>query len=117
MPEGPRRLNRGTAPTVRTAIRKEQRLNSYRRGYGTRRWKEYRKRYQISNPWCAECLKSGKEVPMRDIDHIIPVSGPFDPLFWDQTNHQPLCHSCHSRKTASEDGGFGHRRHRKGQEQ
>ncbi|MFR3634507.1 MAG: HNH endonuclease [Sutterella sp.] len=28
-------------------------------------------------------------------------------LFWDQSNWQPLCHTCHSKKTAREDGGFG----------
>jgi 5-methylcytosine-specific restriction protein A len=28
-------------------------------------------------------------------------------LFWDSSNWQPLCHECHSSKTAREDGGFG----------
>jgi 5-methylcytosine-specific restriction protein A len=28
-------------------------------------------------------------------------------LFWNRSNWQSLCHSCHSRKTASEDGGWG----------
>ncbi|KAE8545359.1 hypothetical protein F6453_2331 [Marinobacter nauticus] len=28
-------------------------------------------------------------------------------LFWDDSNWQALCHSCHSEKTASEDSGFG----------
>ena len=26
---------------------------------------------------------------------------------WDEENLQALCHACHSRKTAAEDGGFG----------
>nr|DAK90259.1 MAG TPA: HNH endonuclease bacteriophage, HNH Endonuclease, DNA.52A [Caudoviricetes sp.] len=26
---------------------------------------------------------------------------------WDQSNWQALCHECHSRKTAKENGGFG----------
>lgn len=26
---------------------------------------------------------------------------------WDEDNLQPLCHGCHSRKTALRDGGFG----------
>jgi 5-methylcytosine-specific restriction protein A len=29
-------------------------------------------------------------------------------LFWNETNWQPLCKECHDRKTATEDGGFGH---------
>jgi 5-methylcytosine-specific restriction protein A len=41
-----------------------------------------------------------------DVDHIRRVSGADDPLFWDASNHQPVCHSCHSRKTATMDGGF-----------
>jgi 5-methylcytosine-specific restriction protein A len=40
------------------------------------------------------------------VDHIKPHQG--DPeLFWDSENLQALCAPCHSRKTASEDGGFG----------
>jgi len=36
------------------------------------------------------------------VDHIQPVLGPSDPLFWEHTNHQPLCHSHHSQKTRAE---------------
>ncbi|PAU94052.1 HNH endonuclease, partial [Paracoccus salipaludis] len=43
------------------------------------------------------------------VDHVVPHRG--DPeRFWDQDGWQPLCASCHSRKTAAEDGGFGNRR-------
>jgi 5-methylcytosine-specific restriction protein A len=30
--------------------------------------------------------------------------------FWDWDNLSALCHACHSRKTATQDGGFGHPR-------
>lgn len=43
---------------------------------------------------------------MDDVDHIVAVNGPADPLFWDRKNHQGLCESCHSYKTATQDGGF-----------
>jgi 5-methylcytosine-specific restriction endonuclease McrA len=36
-------------------------------------------------------------------DHIRPHKGN-EELFYDQTNWQPLCKSCHDRKTALEDG-------------
>jgi 5-methylcytosine-specific restriction enzyme A len=36
------------------------------------------------------------------VDHIIPHRGDPD-LFWDETNWQCLCKSCHDRKTATED--------------
>ena len=42
-----------------------------------------------------------------DVDHKIAVDGPNDPLFWEESNHQALCHSCHSEKTVKENGGFG----------
>jgi 5-methylcytosine-specific restriction protein A len=31
-------------------------------------------------------------------------------LFWDWDNLQGMCRQCHSRKTATHDGGFGHKR-------
>jgi 5-methylcytosine-specific restriction protein A len=45
-------------------------------------------------------------VKATDVDHIIPHRGN-QKLMWDQSNWQALCHACHSRKTASEDRGFG----------
>jgi 5-methylcytosine-specific restriction protein A len=40
-----------------------------------------------------------------EVDHIVPVARGGALLDWD--NLQSMCHGCHSRKTASEDGGFG----------
>jgi len=55
-------------------------------------------------PLCRECLKQGRLTPATEVDHIVPLaSGGTNDL----ENLQPLCHSCHSRKTAKEDGGFG----------
>ena len=48
----------------------------------------------------------GRAVPATDVDHIRPHKGNED-LMWDEENLQALCHACHSRKTAAEDGGFG----------
>lgn len=72
------------------------------RGYGSA-WNEARKEYLAANAWCA-CGKAAKVV-----DHVTPHEGDLR-LFWDRRNWQPLCRSCHSRKTASTDGGFGNRR-------
>ncbi|WP_315974057.1 HNH endonuclease signature motif containing protein [Paenibacillus melissococcoides] len=41
------------------------------------------------------------------VDHIKPHKGDYN-LFWDPENHQPMNKRCHDRKTAKEDGGFGH---------
>lgn len=76
------------------------------RGY-TARWQRYRRQYLAKNPLCAECERQGRLRAATDVDHIKAVTGPNDPLFWDPENHQGLCHECHSRKTAKEDGRFG----------
>ena len=81
------------------------------RGYDAR-WARYSKQYRKDNPLCVRCLEDGILNSIEHgghVDHIQPVTGPDDPLFWEPTNHQGLCRSCHSAKTASEDGGFGNR--------
>jgi len=78
-----------------------RRPSAAKRGYG-RRWRRYTRAYLAEHPVCRGCAE-----PSEQVDHIVPVSGPEDPLFWEPTNHQPLCGSCHSAKTASEDGGWG----------
>lgn len=55
------------------------------------------------------CATAGCVNRATDCDHIIPHRGDWA-LFIESRNHQALCHSCHSRKTAREDGGFGNRR-------
>lgn len=44
------------------------------------------------------CAAKGLIVPGRVVDHIIPVTGPDDPRFYDQANHQYLCDRCHNAK-------------------
>lgn len=77
------------------------------RGYNYE-WQQYTKAFRRDHPLCCHCEQQATE----HVDHIKAVSGPDDPLFWDQTNHQGLCHSCHSIKTAKEDGSFGRRKKR-----
>jgi len=77
-----------------------QRGSAAKRGYDGK-WRRYRAAYLARNPVCVHCGDVAEAV-----DHIQPVSGPDDPKFFEPENHQALCASCHSRKTASEDGGF-----------
>ncbi|HHJ4457381.1 HNH endonuclease [Citrobacter sp. RHBSTW-00696] len=72
------------------------------RGY-TNRWQRYRLRYLKANPLCKSCQKSGQFTPALIVDHIIPIDGEADVLFWPEWNHQPLCHACHNRKTVQDD--------------
>lgn len=55
-------------------------------------------------PLCAACLAIGRITTATEVDHIMPLAkGGSNDL----TNLQSLCKRCHSRKTATEDGGFG----------
>ncbi|MFQ7430679.1 HNH endonuclease [Sutterella wadsworthensis] len=82
------------------------------RGYGAR-WQRLRARFLREHPLCVDCARLGRVTPATDVDHIQPHRGDQD-LMWDESNLQPLCHRCHSKKTAREDGGFGNSRGRGG---
>jgi 5-methylcytosine-specific restriction protein A len=71
----------------------DTRPNAGRRGYDSK-WQKYSKEYLAEHPYCAcGCGRKSKLV-----DHIIPVNGQNDPLFWDPSNHQALSWTCHNRK-------------------
>ena len=83
-----------------TAYRR-QRGSSNKRGY-TYRWQQEREAYLIRYPLCVNCLNTYKEIrTATEVDHIIPHKGNMK-LFWDVSNWQGLCKSCHSKKTAQE---------------
>ncbi len=75
------------------------RLSPSKRGYGAA-WRRLRKRILARDPVCRGCFVAGS----TDVDHVVPRSqgGSDHP-----SNLQGLCRSCHSSKTAREDGGFG----------
>ena len=78
-----------------------------RRHYGTRHWRRLRRLILSGEPLCRECEREGRLTLATQVDHIVPRDrGGAD----DDANLQPLCQSCHSRKTATEDGGFGRRK-------
>lgn len=79
--------------------------NSTQRGYGYR-WQQARARFLAKHPLCRLCSDAGKVVDATEVDHIIPHRGDME-LFWQESNWMALCKVCHSKKTATEDGGFG----------
>ncbi|HBP5411327.1 TPA: HNH endonuclease [Pseudomonas aeruginosa] len=79
--------------------------NSTQRGYGYR-WQQARARFLAKHPLCRLCSDAGKVVEATEVDHIIPHRGDTE-LFWQESNWMALCKVCHSKKTATEDGGFG----------
>ncbi len=56
----------------------------------------------MANPFCVKCFDQGKMVEATVVDHIVPHRGEHE-LFWDQSNWQPLCKTCHDKKTMRED--------------
>ena len=68
------------------------------------RWRKVRKEYLQYHPACSDCGRMATVV-----DHIVPHRGNED-LMFDMGNFQALCKSCHGRKTARDDGGFGNSR-------
>ena len=69
------------------------------RGYDGR-WRKARAAFLRRNPLCVECMRKGVLTPATVVDHIIPHRGDKE-LFWNEENWQPLCKSCHDRKTGS----------------
>jgi 5-methylcytosine-specific restriction enzyme A len=105
VPPGTRYCDEHRAKNARDHDRR--RGSSTARGYSYR-WEKYSKRYRRLHPVCCDPHgfheEIGAVVATEEVDHIEPVSGPDDPRFWDPSNHQPLCKSCHSYKTATENG-------------
>jgi len=92
--------------------RDRQRGSAHQRGYGAK-WRKTAAGWLREHPLCCLCEQAGRVEAATDVDHIVPHRGDMG-LFWDPTNWQSLCHRCHSRKTAAEDGGFGNRPGRDG---
>ncbi|WP_298491560.1 HNH endonuclease signature motif containing protein [uncultured Maritimibacter sp.] len=69
--------------------------------YRDPRWKRAAAAFLREHPLCADCAGLGLVVGAREVDHVKPHRGD-RALFWDRSNWQALCKSCHSRKTARE---------------
>ncbi len=68
--------------------------------YNTSRWRKTSKDFLKKYPQCFICGK-----PARIADHITPHRGDLT-LFYDESNLQPMCWSCHTRKTFAENNYF-----------
>lgn len=69
-------------------------------------WRRYSKARLRKRKWCEGCKGKGQDTLATETDHIVPYGNDIK-LFWDKSNHQSLCKSCHSRKTVQENHGFG----------
>lgn len=79
--------------------------SSTARGYGYR-WQKARLTFLTRHPLCAYCLRLGRTKAATVVDHIIPHRGD-QAWFWDSTNWQALCVTCHDAiKQAQEKSGI-----------
>lgn len=68
--------------------------------YNTTQWRNVRELVLQSNPMCVHCESVGLITLAEMVDHIEPVR--LGGNFWDMSNLQPLCNSCHASKSAKE---------------
>ena len=65
-------------------------------------WRSLRRRFLLAHP---VCMTEGCGKDATDVDHIASVrSTPGRRLDW--SNLRAYCHSCHSRRTAFDQGGW-----------
>ncbi|WP_018634394.1 HNH endonuclease signature motif containing protein [Neomegalonema perideroedes] len=93
----------------RRAFDKRRAADPHRKIYKTARWLRESRAFLAEHPRCADCAAAGIVEAARAVDHVIAVRVRPD-LAFDASNWRPLCWSCHSRKTAREDAGFGRRK-------
>ena len=86
-------------PNIANPVQRQR--AEYSRLYDTKGWKTLRKRILFNTPLCSRCATLGTTTAAADVDHVVPHRGDTK-LFYDATNLQALCHSCHSYKTARE---------------
>lgn len=75
--------------------------------YNSTAWRHFRVEYLAAHPRCVcvMCVQHGRKPcmkPANTVDHVIPAR------LGNVTRFAANCRSCHSRKTALYDHGFGH---------
>ena len=98
-------VKHASIPKQSKAQYESKRESASARGYSSQ-WRKARIGYLAKHPLCCECGKRDRVTAANVVDHIKPHLGD-KALFWDSDNWQALCTTCHNRKTASENNGFG----------
>lgn len=90
---------RRTAAAACGPKRYDGRASAADRGYDPS-WREFRRLEFGRHPTCEHCWQwEGRSTKTREIEHVIPIEGPTDPLRLDPANVRGLCRRHHARKT------------------
>lgn len=92
-------------PWHQTKKEMHERVKDMRWFYNDRRWRKFSKRFKAKNTLCASCKEKGFYVPTKVTDHIKTYEE--EPKGFDLDNlqdkyMQPLCTSCHNKKSGRE---------------
>jgi 5-methylcytosine-specific restriction endonuclease McrA len=82
----------------------------WRAWYSTARWQALRRKVLLRDLFtCSKCGRLEGNTSLLVCDHIKPHRGD-ERLFWDETNLQTLCKSCHDTiKQQEEQASLAHR--------
>lgn len=90
-------ISRGRRCLVHKVTAEHTRRNyDLRRWYRTPRWKALRARILVEQAY--QCKACGQVNAQLEVDHIAKHGG-IPARFWDRSNLQVLCRSCHATKT------------------
>lgn len=82
----------------------------WRKWYKTTRWRALRLRIFLRDLYtCRKCGHPEGDTSLLVCDHIIPHRGD-EHMFWDETNLQTLCKTCHDTVKQSEEQATIHQR-------
>ena len=101
-------IGRGRCAThTKTARAYTDRHHTGATAYNSARWVRLSRAFRAEHPLCANAAANvpGCTLVATEVDHVVPHRGDVQ-RFFDVSNLQGLCRTCHSRKTHKEtDGG------------
>lgn len=68
--------------------------------YSSHQWRKLSEAIRQKEPLCRQCKKEGIRTAAKVVDHITPINQ--GGAAYDESNLQPLCSTCHQRKSGSE---------------
>jgi 5-methylcytosine-specific restriction endonuclease McrA len=92
-------------PITQPGSWRTDKATSGQRGY-TYAWQKASKAHLREHPLCVMCDRVHRVTAATLVDHIEPHRGDME-LFWNRTNWQSLCTTCHSSVKQREEAG-GH---------